>query len=122
MSAFPDGQHAIKVEIEKPLYFKERQPLVVCVGPMYIYTEWQILITGIETWLAMGATKFIVPIGSASKDTYRILKEYEAKGLKDQQKKTNLKINFRNCDFEKLANVASIIGYQPQWFSFIQRN
>uniref|UniRef100_A0AC34RBL3 Glycosyltransferase family 92 protein n=1 Tax=Panagrolaimus sp. JU765 TaxID=591449 RepID=A0AC34RBL3_9BILA len=81
VSAFPDGQHAIKVEIEKPLYFKERQPLVVCVGPMYIYTEWQILITGIETWLAMGATKFIVPIGSASKDTYRILKEYEAKGI-----------------------------------------
>ncbi|KAE9550650.1 hypothetical protein FO519_006144 [Halicephalobus sp. NKZ332] len=75
------GQNSIKVEIEKPLHFSERQPLVVCVAPMYIYTEWQIMVTGIETWLAMGATKLIFPIGSASRDTYEILKEYEARGV-----------------------------------------
>ena len=75
------GQNSVKVEIEKPVHFPERQPLVVCVAPMYIYTEWQIMITGIETWLAMGATKLIFPIGSVSRDTYDILKEYESRGI-----------------------------------------
>lgn len=38
------------------------------------------MVTGIETWIATGATKIIVPIQSASNSTYRILKEYERKG------------------------------------------
>ncbi|KAH7666444.1 Protein Y47D3B.1, partial [Aphelenchoides avenae] len=48
---------------------------------MYIYTEWQILVTGIESWLALGATKIIFPIQSTSNDTYRILKAYEKQGI-----------------------------------------
>uniref|UniRef100_A0AC34FBD8 Glycosyltransferase family 92 protein n=1 Tax=Panagrolaimus sp. ES5 TaxID=591445 RepID=A0AC34FBD8_9BILA len=71
----------IDVQIEQPLFFAEKQKLVICVAPMYIYTEWQIMVTGIETWLATGATKIIVPIQSASNSTYRILKEYERKGI-----------------------------------------
>jgi hypothetical protein len=68
------------VKIEEPLIFDNRQKLVVCVAPMYIYTEWQIMVTGIETWLAQGATKLIFPIQSASNNTFMILKEYERKG------------------------------------------
>lgn len=51
------------------------------MAPMYIYTDWEILVTGIELWLAMGATKIVVPVQSASNATYRILQEYERKGL-----------------------------------------
>uniref|UniRef100_A0A7E4W0G8 Glycosyltransferase family 92 protein n=1 Tax=Panagrellus redivivus TaxID=6233 RepID=A0A7E4W0G8_PANRE len=72
---------AIDVKIEEPLLFPQRQKLVVCAAPMYIYTEWQILITGIETWLALGATKIIVPVQSAANSTYAILKEYEKQGI-----------------------------------------
>ncbi|VDK58010.1 unnamed protein product [Cylicostephanus goldi] len=65
---------------EKPLR-EPRHELVVCMAPMYIYTDWEILLVGIETWLALGATKIIVPIQSASTATYKILKEYEKRGL-----------------------------------------
>ena len=62
-------------------HFREkRHDLVVCVAPMYIYTDWEIMLAGIETWLALGATKIIVPVQSASTSTYRILEEYARKG------------------------------------------
>lgn len=77
----PKDDELIKVEIEPPLYFKEKKKLVVCVAPTYAYTEWQIMITGIETWLALGATKIIFPIQSISTTALLILKQYEAKGL-----------------------------------------
>ncbi|KAI6176415.1 Glycosyltransferase family 92 protein [Aphelenchoides bicaudatus] len=71
----------IDINIEPPVYLKQKHKLVVCVAPMYIYTEWQIMLTGIETWLALGATKLIFPIQSASTNVLEILKQYEAKGI-----------------------------------------
>ncbi|VDM63122.1 unnamed protein product [Angiostrongylus costaricensis] len=63
-------------------YFSEpRHDLVVCMAAMYIYTDWQTLLVGIETWLALGATKIVVPVQSASVSCHRILKEYERRGL-----------------------------------------
>lgn len=65
------------------------------MAPMYMYTDWEILLAGIgmeerhleaknrlipETWMALGATKIVVPIQSASTTTYKILKEYEKLG------------------------------------------
>lgn len=68
------------IDLEVPLRASKKHPLVVCVAPMYTYTEWQIMVTGIETWLALGATLFVFPIQSASNDTYTILKAYEEEG------------------------------------------
>uniref|UniRef100_A0A915D2T1 Glycosyltransferase family 92 protein n=1 Tax=Ditylenchus dipsaci TaxID=166011 RepID=A0A915D2T1_9BILA len=51
LSTNPKGIEAesIKVELEDPLSFgPQKLPLVVCIAPMYIYTDWQILITGME--------------------------------------------------------------------------
>ncbi|KAK0415417.1 hypothetical protein QR680_011938 [Steinernema hermaphroditum] len=81
LSTVPDFKDSLEVAIEAPVSFGERQKLVVCMAPMYIYTEWQILLTGIETWLAFGATKIIVPVQSASTNAYLILKAYEKKGI-----------------------------------------
>ncbi|TKR76790.1 hypothetical protein L596_017876 [Steinernema carpocapsae] len=81
VSTVPHPKEALEVPIEKPTYFEEKQKLVVCMAPMYIYTEWQILLTGIETWLAFGATKIVVPVQSASINAYLILKEYEKQGI-----------------------------------------
>lgn len=39
------------------------------------------MVTGIEVWLALGASKLVFPIQSASADTVRILKEYQRLGL-----------------------------------------
>jgi len=38
------------------------------------------MVTGIETWLALGATTLLFLIQSASTATYTILKEYELQG------------------------------------------
>lgn len=38
------------------------------------------MVTGIETWLALGASKLVFPIQSASADTHLILTEYEQMG------------------------------------------
>ncbi|KAI1729831.1 glycosyltransferase family 92 domain-containing protein [Ditylenchus destructor] len=71
----------VSVNLEEPLDFGGKKfDLVVCVGAMYIYTEWQILVTGMETWFALGASKVVFLIQSASNDTYLILKEYERSG------------------------------------------
>ncbi|CAI4228882.1 unnamed protein product [Auanema sp. JU1783] len=79
IGATPQFEDSMLVVPEKPLEIP-RQDLVVCVAPMYTYTDWEIMLVGIETWLALGATKIVVPIQSASSSTYRILKEYEKKG------------------------------------------
>lgn len=50
------------------------------MAPMYIYVEWEILLMGIETWIANGASKIIVPIQSVSDTAYAILKKYEEQG------------------------------------------
>ncbi|PAV59914.1 hypothetical protein WR25_12514 [Diploscapter pachys] len=75
---------------------EKKHDLVVCMAPMYMYTDWEILLAGIgmgerlleaknrlisETWMALGATKIVVPIQSASTTTYKILKEYEKLGI-----------------------------------------
>ncbi|VDM67149.1 unnamed protein product, partial [Strongylus vulgaris] len=73
-------EDAMIITPEKPLR-EPRHELVVCMAPMYIYTDWEILLVSLETWLALGATKIIVPIQSASSTTYRILKEYEERGF-----------------------------------------
>ncbi|EPB80023.1 hypothetical protein ANCCEY_00846 [Ancylostoma ceylanicum] len=78
----PEVEDAMIVTPEQPLRFREpRHDLVVCMAPMYIYTDWETLLVGIETWLALGATKIVVPVQSASTSCYRILKEYEKRGL-----------------------------------------
>ncbi|KAI6214554.1 hypothetical protein M3Y94_00282100 [Aphelenchoides besseyi] len=71
----------MRIDIEVPLRLQPKEKLVVCVAPLYIYTEWQIMVTGIETWLALGATKLIFPVQSASSDVMLILRAYEAKGI-----------------------------------------
>ncbi|PIO68650.1 hypothetical protein TELCIR_09551 [Teladorsagia circumcincta] len=76
----PDVEDAMIVTLEQPLR-EPRHDLVVCMAPMYIYTDWETLLVGIETWLALGATKIIVPVQSASSSSYKILKEYEKRGL-----------------------------------------
>uniref|UniRef100_A0A1I8AAX0 Glycosyltransferase family 92 protein n=1 Tax=Steinernema glaseri TaxID=37863 RepID=A0A1I8AAX0_9BILA len=81
VSTDPEFTGFLDVSIEAPVSFGKRQKLVVCMAPMYIYTEWQILLTGIETWLAFGATKIIVPVQSASTNAYLILKAYEKQGI-----------------------------------------
>lgn len=74
-------EEILNIELEKPITFgKKKLDLVVCIAPLYVYTEWQILITGIETWLALGASKIIFPIQSTSNDTWEILSEYEKQG------------------------------------------
>uniref|UniRef100_A0A914RKJ0 Glycosyltransferase family 92 protein n=1 Tax=Parascaris equorum TaxID=6256 RepID=A0A914RKJ0_PAREQ len=50
---------------------------------MYTYTDWQIMLLGIENWLALGATKIVVPVQSASSNTLFILKEYEKAGIEE---------------------------------------
>lgn len=107
----------ISVELEEPLKAPKRHDLVVCVAPLYIYTDWQILLTGIETWFALGATLFVFPIQSASNDTYLILKAYESQGnYFENMEKIN---KFRKNLIKKLAKMANFIGYKSQWFSFI---
>lgn len=76
----PTGSELITVPIEKPVIQKPKHKLVVCVAPMYIYTDWQIMVTGIETWLALGATKIIFPIQSVSSQTMKILQQYVDQG------------------------------------------
>ncbi|KAK6042615.1 hypothetical protein COOONC_19880 [Cooperia oncophora] len=76
----PEVEDAMIVSLEQPLR-EPRHDLVVCMAPMYIYTDWETLLVGIETWLALGATKIIVPVQSASTSSYKILQEYEKKGL-----------------------------------------
>ncbi|KAK5985360.1 Glycosyltransferase family 92 protein, partial [Trichostrongylus colubriformis] len=76
----PEVEDAMIVTLEQPLR-ENRHDLVVCMAPMYIYTDWETLLVGIETWLALGATKIIVPVQSASTSSYRILQEYEKRGL-----------------------------------------
>ncbi|KAI6222342.1 Glycosyltransferase family 92 protein [Aphelenchoides fujianensis] len=78
-NAKPD--ELMPIDIEPPLRYERREKLVVCVAPLYIYTEWQIMITGIETWLSLGATKLVFPVQSASSDVLLILRAYEAKGI-----------------------------------------
>ncbi|GMR40223.1 hypothetical protein PMAYCL1PPCAC_10418, partial [Pristionchus mayeri] len=77
-----DSSDALIVTPEIPKEKKQHE-LAVCVAPMYIYTDWEIMLTGIETWLALGATKIIVPIQSASETTYKILQEYEKQGIEE---------------------------------------
>uniref|UniRef100_A0A914GTY7 Glycosyltransferase family 92 protein n=1 Tax=Globodera rostochiensis TaxID=31243 RepID=A0A914GTY7_GLORO len=78
LAASAVNDHSIEVPLEKPLHFGAKKfPLVVCVAPMYTYTEWQIMVTGIEAWLALGASKMIFPIQSSSADTILILTEYQ---------------------------------------------
>uniref|UniRef100_A0A915NRP7 Glycosyltransferase family 92 protein n=1 Tax=Meloidogyne floridensis TaxID=298350 RepID=A0A915NRP7_9BILA len=76
-------ERSIAVQLEEPLYFNggRKYPLVVCIAPMYTYTDWQIMLMGIESWIALGAQKIIFPIQSASADTVLILKEYERIGI-----------------------------------------
>uniref|UniRef100_A0A7I4YEX4 Glycosyltransferase family 92 protein n=1 Tax=Haemonchus contortus TaxID=6289 RepID=A0A7I4YEX4_HAECO len=76
----PHVEDAMIVTLEQPLR-ESRHDLVVCMAPMYIYTDWETLLVGIETWVALGATKIIVPVQSASTSSYRILQEYEKRGL-----------------------------------------
>ncbi|CAI5444803.1 unnamed protein product [Caenorhabditis angaria] len=81
ISTTPNVEDSMLITPETPLKEPRRHDMVVCMAPMYIYTDWEILITGIETWLAMGASKIVVPVQSASNATYKILQEYEKKGL-----------------------------------------
>lgn len=67
--------------------------MVVCIAPLYVYIEWQILIMGIETWLALGASKIIFPIQSTSNDTWDILSEYEKQGKTYFKKKISFYLN-----------------------------
>ncbi|KAK6023685.1 hypothetical protein OSTOST_10520 [Ostertagia ostertagi] len=78
----PDVEDAMIVTLEQPLR-EPRHDLVVCMAPMYIYTDWETLLVGIETWLALGATKIIVPVQSASLSSYKILQEYEKRGIEE---------------------------------------
>lgn len=72
-------KESIKIPIEK-VSEKERHKLVVCIAPTYALIEWRILLLGIEVWLALGATKIIIPIQSISRDAFNILREYERDG------------------------------------------
>lgn len=67
------------MKIEKPLTSKRNQ-LVVCMAPAYVLMEWRIMLLGIETWLALGASKIIIPVQSVSNAAFRILKSYEDAG------------------------------------------
>uniref|UniRef100_A0A0N5A5D2 Glycosyltransferase family 92 protein n=1 Tax=Parastrongyloides trichosuri TaxID=131310 RepID=A0A0N5A5D2_PARTI len=70
-------KNGMKILLEPPVIRQVKEPLVVCIAPMYIYTEWQIMLTGIESWLPLGATKIIIPIQSVSNTVMNILKRYE---------------------------------------------
>ncbi|VDK18009.1 unnamed protein product [Anisakis simplex] len=74
---------SVSVSIEAPFRdgIERRHELVVCMAPMYTYTDWQIMLLGIENWLYLGATKIVIPIQSASTNTLTILKEYERAGI-----------------------------------------
>ncbi|KAE9417657.1 hypothetical protein Angca_008876, partial [Angiostrongylus cantonensis] len=76
----PNAEDAMRISMD-PTIREPRHDLVVCMAAMYIYTDWQTLLVGIETWLALGATKIVVPVQSASVSCHRILKEYERRGL-----------------------------------------
>lgn len=80
VSTVSNINHSIEIVVEPPL-INERHKLVVCIAPMYTYTDWQTMLLGIETWLILGATKLIVPIQSATKAVYTILKQYEKAGI-----------------------------------------
>ncbi|VDK83016.1 unnamed protein product [Onchocerca ochengi] len=73
-------EESLKIPIEK-VFETKRHKLVVCMAPTYALIEWRILLLGIEVWLALGATKIIIPIQSISRDAFRILQEYERDGL-----------------------------------------
>lgn len=75
-----DIRLSMKVTIE-PTLNERRHELVICFAPMYTYTDWQIMLLGIENWLALGATKIVVPVQSTSSNTLFILKEYEKAGI-----------------------------------------
>ncbi|TKR96506.1 hypothetical protein L596_010513 [Steinernema carpocapsae] len=81
VSTISNFSEALDVTLEKPTYFPERQKLVVCVSPLYIYVEWKFLVTAIETWIAMGASKIVIPIQSVSANAYNIIKKYEEQGI-----------------------------------------
>ncbi|KJH49845.1 hypothetical protein DICVIV_04029 [Dictyocaulus viviparus] len=76
----PEVEDAMIISVDETIR-ESRHELVVCMAPMYIYTDWETLLVGIETWLNLGATKIIVPVQSASTSCYRILREYENRGL-----------------------------------------
>ncbi|CAD5215004.1 unnamed protein product [Bursaphelenchus okinawaensis] len=77
----PESSEILTIPIEKPHVEEKKHKLVVCVAPMYIYTDWKIMVTGIETWLALGATKIIVPIQSIANISMNILQQYERDGI-----------------------------------------
>ncbi|CAD5220903.1 unnamed protein product [Bursaphelenchus xylophilus] len=77
----PDQNEQLPISIEKVHKEAKKHKLVVCVAPMYIYTDWKIMVTGIETWLALGATKLVFPIQSISRTSMEILRRYELKGI-----------------------------------------
>ncbi|CAJ0580757.1 unnamed protein product, partial [Mesorhabditis spiculigera] len=77
----PDPLESMLIKPEIPIHTKKKAELVVCMAPMYIYVEWEILLLGLETWIAMGAEKIIVPVQSASTTAYAILKQYEKQGI-----------------------------------------
>uniref|UniRef100_A0AC35U9A9 Glycosyltransferase family 92 protein n=1 Tax=Rhabditophanes sp. KR3021 TaxID=114890 RepID=A0AC35U9A9_9BILA len=83
LSTSPDiklAQNGMQVNIERPITKSPKEKLVVCIAPMYIYSETSILLTGIESWLALGASKIIIPIQSASNTVMNILRKYEKDG------------------------------------------
>ncbi|CAJ0941602.1 unnamed protein product, partial [Mesorhabditis belari] len=75
-----DPLESLLIHPEIPKHIRPKADLVVCMAPMYIYIEWEILLLGLETWLSMGAQKIIVPVQSASTTAYSILKKYQEKG------------------------------------------
>ncbi|VDK70015.1 unnamed protein product [Litomosoides sigmodontis] len=79
ISTKSDVNESLKVPIEK-VTEKKRHKLVVCMAPTYALVEWRMLLLGIELWLALGATKIVVPIQSISKDAFNMIREYERDG------------------------------------------
>ncbi|VDK40149.1 unnamed protein product [Gongylonema pulchrum] len=79
ISTVRNVSESLELEVERVSSAK-RHKLVVCMAPAYVLLEWRILLLGIETWLALGATKIIIPIQSISTNAYLMLKEYEKDG------------------------------------------
>ncbi|VDD93637.1 unnamed protein product [Enterobius vermicularis] len=80
ISTRPDDPNPTTVSIEQP-HVEQEHRLVVCIAPLYTYTGWQTLLLGIEGWLALGATKIIIPVQTASADVMRLLQAYEKLGI-----------------------------------------
>ncbi|PIC23150.1 hypothetical protein B9Z55_016945 [Caenorhabditis nigoni] len=65
----------------REVYPKKKGGFIVCVQPVYWYSEFHNIALFIETWRSQGATRFIVYFHSSTKEVRALLEYYQSLGI-----------------------------------------